>query len=102
MALLQQVAYCYTISPAVSQFRHLIKPSEPWKWTEEINKVFEQAKKVIAEKVEEGVCLFDPNLHTGLLTDWCQEGVGHILCQKHCNCVVREGQPADLNCCKTG
>ena len=29
MALLQQVAYCYAISLAVSQFRHLLKPSEP-------------------------------------------------------------------------
>jgi hypothetical protein len=32
--------------------------------------VFEEAKKVIAEKVEEGVKLYDPKLHTGLLTDW--------------------------------
>jgi hypothetical protein len=30
MALLQQVAYCYAISPAVAKFRHLLKPSEPW------------------------------------------------------------------------
>ena len=109
MALLQQVAYCYAISPAVSQFRHLLKPSEPWKWTK--------------EKVEEGVKLFDPNLHTGLLSDWCQDGIGHILCQKHCNCPLRQEQPgqgktrrgpglstgplksqpaADLNCCQTG
>ena len=102
MALLQQVAYCYAISPAVSQFRHLLKPTEPWRWTQEINEVFEQAKKVIAEKVEEGVRLFDPKLHTGLLTDWCQDGFGHILCQKHCDCPLREGQPANLNCCKTG
>ena len=29
MALLQQVAYCYALSPAVSQLRHLLKPSEP-------------------------------------------------------------------------
>ena len=102
MALLQQVAYCYAISPAVSQFRHLLKPTEPWKWTKEINETFEQAKKVIAEKVEEGVRLFDPNLHTGLLTDWSQDGFGHILCQKHCDCPLREGQLADLNCCKSG
>jgi hypothetical protein len=108
MALLQQVAYCYAISPAVAQFRHLLKPSEPWNWTKDFNDVFEEAKKVIAEKVEEGVKLFDPKLHTGLLTDWCQDGIGHILCQKHCGCPMKQGQPgekslpADLNCCKTG
>ena len=37
---------------------------------EDINNVFEEAKKVIAEKVREGVKLYDPKLHTGLLTDW--------------------------------
>jgi hypothetical protein len=45
---------------------------------EDINNVFEEAKKVITEKVEELVKLYDPKL---LLTDWCQEGIGHILCQ---------------------
>jgi hypothetical protein len=85
MALLQQVAYCYAISPAVAKIRHLLKPSETWNWTEDINNVFEEAKKVIAEKVEEGVKLYNPTLHTGLLTDWGQGGIGHILCQKHCD-----------------
>jgi hypothetical protein len=108
MALLQQVAYCYAISPAVAKLRHLLKPSEPWNWTEDIDKAFEEAKRVIAEKVEEGVKLYDPKLHTGLLTDWCQEGIGHILCQKHCDCPLtkeppgEKPPPADLNCCKTG
>ena len=46
MALLQHVAYCYAISPAVAQFRHLLKPSEPWNWTEDINDMFKEAKKV--------------------------------------------------------
>ena len=78
-ALLQQVAYCYAISPAVSKLRHLLKPAVPWEWTKELDEVFIQAKEVIAEKVEEGVRLFDPALPTGLLTDWCQEGMGHIL-----------------------
>ena len=108
MALLQQVAYWYAISPAVAKFRHLLKPSKPWNSTEDINNVFEEAKKLIAEKVKEEVKLYDPNLHTGLLTDWCQEGMGHIPCQKHCDCPLDKEEPgekpppADLNCCKTG
>ena len=64
----------------------------------DINKVFEEARDVIANKVEEGVRLFDPKLPTGLLSDWCQEGIGHILCQKHCDCTAEN----DLNCCPTG
>jgi hypothetical protein len=54
------------------------------------------------------VKLYDPKLHTVLLTDWCQEAIGHILCQKHCDCPLakeppgEKPPPADLNCCKTG
>ena len=98
MALLQQVAYSYAISPMVAKLRHLLKPTEPWIWDEETNRVFEQAKKVIADKVEDGVKLFDPKLPTGLITDWCQEGIGHIMAQKHCSC---QG-PINLSCCKEG
>ena len=76
MALLQQVAYSCAISPRVAKLRHLLKPAEPWIWDKETDSVFEQAKKVIADKVEDGVRLFDPSLPTGLITDWCQEGMG--------------------------
>ena len=33
ITLLQQVAYCYAISPGVAKIRHLLKPSETWNWT---------------------------------------------------------------------
>jgi hypothetical protein len=46
IALLQQVAYCYAISPAVAKLRHLLKPTEPWDWTEDIDNAFKDAKKV--------------------------------------------------------
>ena len=98
-ALLQQVAYCYAVSPKVARLRHLLKPSEQWIWDKETDDVFEEAREVIADKVEEGVRLFDPRIHTGLLTDWCQEGMGHILAQKHCDC---PSSPINLNCCSEG
>ena len=58
----------------------LLKPSEPWNWTEYINNMVEEAKKVIAEKVEEGVKLYDPKLHTGLMNDWCQDWLESLQC----------------------
>ena len=85
MALLQQVAYCYATSPATAPLRHLLKPSEPWDWSEDVHETFVKAKEIIANKVEDGVRLFNPKLPTGLLSDWCGEGMGHILCQKHCS-----------------
>ena len=36
---------------------------KPWNWTQDINDVFKEAKKVITEKVHERVKLFDPMLH---------------------------------------
>ena len=98
MALLQQAAYCYATSPATAPLRHLLKPSEPWHWSEDVHKVFVKAKEIIANKVEEGVRLFNPKLPTGLLSDWCGEGMGHILCQKHCSCEDKN----NLNCCAEG
>ena len=76
MALLQQVAYSYAISSKVTKLRHLLKPAESWIWDKETNSLFEQAKEVIADRLEDGVRLFDPRLTTGLITDWCQDGMG--------------------------
>jgi hypothetical protein len=90
------VAYCYAISPTAAKLMHLLKPSEPWDWTEDIDNAFKDAKRVIAEKVKEGVKLYDPKLHRGLLTNWCQEGIGHILCQMHCDCPLAKEPPGDL------
>ena len=58
MAPLQQVAYA--ISPAVAELKHLLKPSTQWKWTKELDEVFENPKKVIVESVEDGVKLSPP------------------------------------------
>jgi hypothetical protein len=81
----------------LAKLRHLFKPSELWNWTEDIDNAFKDAKKVIAEKVEEGVKLYDSKLHTGLLTHWCQEGIGHILCQKHCYCPLAIAKEASTS-----
>ena len=60
----EQVVFCYATSPTTKPFRHLLRPSEPWNWAD-----------------IEGVRLFNPKLLTGLLSDWCGEGMGHFLCQ---------------------
>ena len=65
----------------MAKLRYLLKPSDPWVWNEKTNDVFEQAKEVIADKVEEGVRLFEPKLPTDLLTEWCQDG--HVYCHAH-------------------
>ena len=36
----------------------------------EMDELFYKTKNTLADKVEEGIKLFDPTLVTGLLTDW--------------------------------
>ena len=61
--------------------RHLVKPSEPWDWSDDVHMVFVKSEEIIANKVEEGVRLFNPKLPTGLLPDWCGDGGDGAYCQ---------------------
>jgi hypothetical protein len=78
-------------------FRESLKPGSQFTWTEELNQLFEESKKVIVNKIEHGVQIFDKSKPTCLATDWSKDGIGFWLFQKHCDC------PAERPfCCKTG
>jgi hypothetical protein len=64
--------------------------------------VFMETKAGLANKVEEGIKSFDPNLVTALLTDWCKHGVGSVLLQKHCSCPDKMEGSTNTLCCATG
>ena len=83
-------------------FRELLKDTVPWLWDEEIDRVFMETKADLANKVEEGIKSFDPNLVTALLTDWCKHGVGFVLLQKHCSCPDKMDGSTNTLCCATG
>ena len=65
MALLSQVAYCYATSPATEPLKHLLKPATIWNCSDDIDEAFKEVGKVIANKLKEGVRLFNPKLPTG-------------------------------------
>ena len=44
--------------------------------------------------IEIGVCTYDLKKYTCLAADWCRDGLGFSLTQKHCECP----EPADPNC----
>ncbi|CAB3985538.1 Transposon Ty3-I Gag-Pol poly [Paramuricea clavata] len=78
-------------------FRESLKPGSQFTWTEELNQLFEESKKVIVNEIEHGVQIFDKSKPTCLATDWSKDGIGFWLFQKHCDC------PAERPfCCKTG
>ncbi|XP_060080131.1 uncharacterized protein LOC132559521 [Ylistrum balloti] len=52
---INQGAYAFAMTRQMKPFRSLLKPSTPFVWTEELDKVFNQSKEVI---VEERRCAF--------------------------------------------
>ena len=78
-------------------FRHLLKPGEAFKWTEELEKAFINSKIQIIEAVKNGIKTFDLSRKTCVSTDWSKEGVGFVLLQKKCQCTE-----IDLSCCHDG
>ena len=102
MALAQQVSYSTAVAPLLLPFRKLIKDGTPWDWPPELDKIFRGTCDTLADKVEDGIKMFDPYKITALLTDWCKHGVGFLLMQKHCRCLPKTSGEINPLCCKEG
>ena len=83
-------------------FRQLLSPGTPFQWNEELQKIFISAKAHIVDLVKEGVKIFDVNKKTCLATDWCRQGIGFFLLQKHCQCPPKVSGVNTPTCFKTG
>ena len=95
--LLNQVAYAFSVAEHMQPFRHLMKPGNPFIWSDELEELFEQSKQAIVKDIEEGVRIYDKSKPTCLATDWSKTGIGFWLYQKHCSC-----SSSNPNCCATG
>jgi len=95
--LINQISYAVTLTDELQPFRDLLKPKNKFYWDENLKELFEDSKKKIVAKVENGVKIFEPNLKTCLRTDWSRNGTGFILTQKHCKC-----SGDNVACCNTG
>ena len=67
-------------------FRDILKPNNKFEWTDQLEQCFQESKKVIIKEIENGVQIFDKSKPTVLATDWCKDGLGFWLLQKHCSC----------------
>ena len=95
--LINQVAYAFAMTEEMHPIRHLLSPKTHFEWTPQLERLFQQSKEVIVDKITEGVKLFDPQLPTCLATDFSGKGVGFLLLQKTCICISRLP-----NCCPEG
>ena len=67
-------------------FRDLLKKEKKCYWDDVLQKLFEEARKKIAEEVFAGLEWYDVNKWTAVLTDYSKAGLGFIMTQKHCSC----------------
>ena len=95
--LLNQASYAFSMADKMLPFRKLLASGSKFTWSDELNSLFIEAKKVITKEIEEGVKIFDPLKTTCLATDWSKTGIGYWLLQKHCKC-----PKTTPLCCRTG
>ena len=95
--LINQVSFAFASAERMLPFRDLLKPGKPFQWTPQLEDLFNESKEIIISEIREGVEIFDKSRPTCLATDWCKEGLGFWLLQKHCLC-----EPVKPLCCRTG
>ena len=96
-ALVQQVAYAYSVKPELLSLRELLKKSADFYWDKPLQIIFDDCKQHIADMVEQGIRTYDKDRYTCLATDWCKDGIGYWLLQKYCKCDV-----INPTCCSGG
>ena len=96
--LVNQVQWAYANGPDMAAFRDLVRPKSVFRWTDELEALFQEAKRRIISQVKDGVRTYDISRPTCLQTDWSKEGVGYLLLQKYCSCPM-EKAPV---CCPEG
>ena len=96
--LINQVAYAFSMADEMAPYRELLKPGRKWFWDDTLDTLFKKSRDEIVKLVEKGVRSFEVGRPTCLATDWSKHGLGFVLLQKFCNCVM-DNAP---NCCKDG
>ena len=86
--LLNQVSYAFSMTDKMQPFRSLLQPKSVFKWTDELDVLFEESKHKIVQEIKDGVRIFHVSKPTCLATDWSKEGIGFWLFQKHCGCTT--------------
>ena len=67
-------------------------------WDKQLQDAFEHSRTVLCDLARKGLCNYDLNKKTMLITDWSKLGIGFVLLQKHCSCK----DDTDPTCCEGG
>ena len=96
--LVNQVAWAYSVSPIMQPFRDLLKSKAEFAWNQTLQNAFIESKMLLVQLVEKGVSTFDINRVTCLAPDWSKHGMGFLLLQKYCSCLMTKAPI----CCPDG
>lgn len=90
--LVNQVSYAFSQAEVTVPFRELLRTKDrKFYWDGTLNNLFEESKRNIVRKIEEGVKTFEMNRATCLSTDYSKTGIRYFLFQRHCQCPTEEG-----------
>jgi hypothetical protein len=95
--LVEQVAWAFSKTDAMSPFRPLLSPKTMFVWTDALQVAFLKARLKIVDLCAAGVKSFDKSRTTCLNTDWSETGISFNILQKTCKCVK-----IDIRCCHGG
>ena len=85
--LVNQVSYAFSQAEVMAPFRELLRTKDrKFYWDGTLERLFQESKRVIVERIENGVKTFEINRTTGLATDYSKIGISYFLFQKHCRC----------------
>lgn len=83
---MNQVSYCTSMTDKMKPFRERLKLYLQFYWDDQLQNLSDKSKRVIIDKIKEGIVIFNKSCKTCLMTDWSKDGLGFWLPQKHCLC----------------
>ena len=88
--LVNQVAYAFAQSAAMTPFRDLLKKEGKRFCDTNLDSLFEKSKTIVVQQVQVGFKSFELHRTTCLSTDWSKHGIGFLLQQQHCSCPLEK------------
>ena len=104
--LVRQVSYAHSVSDQLAPFRDLLRhkngENPKFFWNDNLQMIFDKSKEHLVNSVIDGIKVFDPSQDTYLQCDWSKNGLGFLLFQKHCSCILDNSATTLQQCCTTG
>ena len=101
--LINQIAPFIASASIMEPFRELLQPTKANGkkvfWDSQLKELFEKTTLLVTEHAKKGLPYYDCKKETILITDWSRQGIGFVILQKSCGCLLSTVDPL---CCENG